>query len=354
MMSSATKIKGQGVGSAYLEQVSLVREGLSDKFDIYENKNMLADITHYHTVDPGFALLKKFVTKNGKSLGYVHMLPETVENSLNLPVFAKKSFFWYMIKFYNSMDYLVTVNPYFIDELVKYGIPEKKITYIPNFVSKEQFYPYEAQKKVELKSKYGIDRNRFVVLSAGQLQIRKGIFDFLALAEKMPHIEFVWAGGFSFGAITDGYKELKEVMQSPPPNVKFLGIIERKDMNDLYNLADVMFLASYEELFPMVILEAMCVNIPVLLRDLDIYKNILFDFYLKSGNVSGFSEIIEKLRSDGEFYKKGIEMSRKGNEFYSRENVLMLWDELYTNIYKSALPKKPFGIKKSSFKENSK
>ena len=32
MMSSATKVKGQGVGSAYIEQVNLVREGLGDKF----------------------------------------------------------------------------------------------------------------------------------------------------------------------------------------------------------------------------------------------------------------------------------------------------------------------------------
>lgn len=359
MMSSATKIKGQGVGSAYMEQVSLVREGLSDKFDIYENKNMFADITHYHTVDLDFALLKKIITKNGKSLGYVHMLPETVENSLNLPEFAKSAFFWYMIKFYNSMDYLVTVNPYFIDELVKYGIPEKKITYIPNFVSKEQFYPYEKQKKAELKEKYGINKDTFTVLSAGQLQVRKGIFDFLKIAEKMPHVEFIWAGGFSFGAITDGYKELKEVMQSPPPNVKFLGIIERKDMNEVYNLADVMFLASFEELFPMVILEAMCVNVPVLLRDLDIYNNILFDFYLKSGSTDGFIEIIEKLRTDEAFYKSGMEMSRKGNEFYSKENVLMLWDELYTNIYKSTLPQNPSNLKKSfkntnSYKENKK
>ena len=37
MMSSATKVKGQGVGSAYIEQVNLVKNGLSDKFEITEN-----------------------------------------------------------------------------------------------------------------------------------------------------------------------------------------------------------------------------------------------------------------------------------------------------------------------------
>mgnify|MGYP000799103719 CR=1 FL=1 len=33
MMSSATSVKGQGVGSAYIEQVGLVSSELSDKFE---------------------------------------------------------------------------------------------------------------------------------------------------------------------------------------------------------------------------------------------------------------------------------------------------------------------------------
>ena len=103
MMSSATKVKGQGVGSAYIEQVNLVREGLADKFDVYENARMKADITHYHTINLGYYLGRKSKTKNGRSVGYVHMLPETVETSLNLPKFAKKIFYSYMIKFYDSM-----------------------------------------------------------------------------------------------------------------------------------------------------------------------------------------------------------------------------------------------------------
>ena len=34
MYSSADKIDGQGVGSAYLEQVNLIKEGASDLFDV--------------------------------------------------------------------------------------------------------------------------------------------------------------------------------------------------------------------------------------------------------------------------------------------------------------------------------
>lgn len=38
MFSSADSVAGQGVGSAYTEQVSLVRDGASDLFNVYINK----------------------------------------------------------------------------------------------------------------------------------------------------------------------------------------------------------------------------------------------------------------------------------------------------------------------------
>ena len=34
MLSSADKVEGQGVGSAYLEQVNLVKEGADDLFTV--------------------------------------------------------------------------------------------------------------------------------------------------------------------------------------------------------------------------------------------------------------------------------------------------------------------------------
>ena len=271
----------------------------------------------------------------GKSVGYVHMLPETVETSLKLPGPAKKIFYDYMIKFYDSMDYLVTVNPYFIGRLEHYGVDRSKVTYIPNYVSSEKFHPLPAEEKMRLRDKYGIPRDRFVVICAGQLQVRKGFFDFLEIAKRRPDMVFAWAGDFSFGAITDGYKEITKVKENPPENLKLLGMIPRDDMNEIYNLGDVMFLPSFEELFPMTILEAMCANVPILLRDLEIYNDILFDFYYRETSVEGFIEQLVKLRDDPEYYAAGVEASKRGNAFYSKEHVVKMWDDFYTKVYKS-------------------
>lgn len=333
MLSSADKIKGQGVCSAYIEQVNLVKEGLKGQFDIKVNSLERSDIMHYHTIDLNHYAgipLSKF---SGATVGYVHFLPETLEDSLELPGIVKKSFYHYVISFYKHMDYLVTVNPTFIAKLAAYDISPNKITYIPNFVSSEQFYPYSAEQIKLSRSKMNIDTSKFVVLGVGQVQSRKGVTDFIEVAKALPDIEFIWAGGFSFGAITDGYKQLKDIMDNPPPNVKFLGIVKREQMNELYNLSDVMFLPSYAELFPMTVLEAMNCRIPILLRNLDIYPEILFDFYLKGNTNEEFVNIIKNLISNNNYYQCCCDNSWEGHKFYSKEHVLKMWDEFYNKVY---------------------
>ncbi len=351
MRSSAHKIKGQGVASAYSEQVSLVKEGLKDRYTVYENKYIKTDIVHYHTIDLDYYLETFINDYKTVNVGYVHFLPETVDESIKLPAFCKKVFYEYIIKFYKRMDYIVTVNPYFINELAKYGINKKKVTYIPNYVSKEKFHKYDNQKRLDLRKQYNVDSNDFVILGVGQIQTRKGVKDFVEVAKMLPDVKFIWAGGFSFGRITDGYKELKEVVENPPENVKFLGIIDRNEMNNIYNLADVMFLPSHNELFPMTILESMNCNIPILLRDIDIYKEILFDYYAKGTSNDEFCVIIRELNRNAEFYKKWADKANDGSVFYSKENVLKLWEEFYDKVLESTKTKRVFKINTNKMKK---
>lgn len=333
MLSSADKVKGQGVLSAYIEQVNLVKNGLKDDYKVKINSFNLCDIMHYHTIDFKFFLSIPFTKLFGTSVAYVHFVPETIEESLRLPAFIKKIFYKYIIWFYKSVDNLVVVNPYFIDILKKYNISEEKVTYIPNFVSEENFYRYDNEKITMIKKKYNIPLDRFVVLGVGQVQTRKGVMNFIEVAKNLPHVQFIWAGGFSFGAITDGYKELKSIVENPPENVKFLGIINRDEMNDIYNISDLMFLPSYNELFPMCILEAMALKIPVLLRDLDIYHSILFNYYLKGKNNTDFINIIKSIENKEERYNIWCENSWKCHEFYSEHYVLKMWKKFYDEIY---------------------
>ena len=176
MLSKADMVKGQGVLSAHDEQVALARQVMKGSAVILENSKKACEITHYHSINPEYYLSIDKRKKQGTAVGYVHFLPETVENSISLPRAVKNLFYKYTISFYRRMDYLVTVNPVFIDKLAQYGIPREKITYIPNVVSEESFYPISGEKRKKIRKKCHMDPDAFTVLCVGQLQKRKGVF----------------------------------------------------------------------------------------------------------------------------------------------------------------------------------
>lgn len=330
MLSMADSVDGQGVGSAYLEQVELVKT--SSKFEVLVNSSKSSDIVHAHTVDPkSYAKMK---LHKGVSVAYCHLLPQHLDGSIKLPKPIFSIFKKYVVNFYKKADYLVVVNPIFIEDLVKHGVDREKIKYIPNYVSKETFFKLGKKEVADIRKKHGISRDKFVVLGVGQVQTRKGVLDFIEVAKKLPDVEFVWCGGFSFGAITDGYDELKKVYENPPKNVKFLGIVPREEMNSMYNMADILFMPSYNELFPMSILEAVNSEKPLLLRDLDLYQDILFNKYVTGKNNRDFVREIKNLRDDKILYKNECKHSKEINEYYSKENVLKIWEEFYTEILK--------------------
>lgn len=350
MLSRADTVEGQGVSSAYRELVSLVENNLSDKYDLSINKFKFKDISHYHTINLEFFLSLPVSKMKSATIGYVHFLPETLDNSIKLPKPVKAFFYNYVMTFYKSMDYLVTVNPYFIDRLESYGVNRDKVTYIPNYVSKKRFFKLNENEIKNIKNEYNIDSSKFTVLCVGQLQKRKGIFDFIEVAKKMPDVQFVWAGGFSFKKISDGYEEINKILKDPPGNVKFLGIVPREKMNDLYNIADTMFLASFEELFPMTILESANCKVPILLRDIELYKGILDGYYLKGSSVDEFVGQIKKIKDEKSYYVEASKMAEECSVFYSEENVSKMWDKFYNEVYEEKSKKNWRKIRNEKYK----
>ena len=340
MLSQATSVDGQGVASAYLEQLALVKE-CDDIFEVEVNsKKGNFDIYHMHTVNPRYRI--RF-NKHHVNVTYVHFIPSTLDGSLKMPWLIFKVFKRYVIGTYRKADEIVVVNPSFIPPLMELGIPKERITYIPNFVDHEKFYKVSDERRKELRDKYHIEQKAFVVMGCGQVQTRKGVLDFVEVAKRNPDKCFVWAGGFSFGKMTDGYKELKAIMDNPPENVKFIGIIPRNEMNDIFNMCDMLFMPSLSELFPMSILEAVNSYKPVLLRDLDLYEEILFkdkDCYAIGTNVEEFDAEVKKLASDKKYYEHYSKGSKVISDFYSKEHVKNIWREYYPRILEKWAPKK--------------
>lgn len=328
MFSSATKVAGQGVGSAYTELMGLLNTYLKDDFDVKVNDYHPSDISHYHTIDPQF-YLSTFSKKRGRKIGYVHFLPETLEGSLKLIQPFKGIFYKYVIAFYKRMDHIIVVNPSFIPKLQDYGIPKEKITYIPNFVSKKEFHKIDIQRRLAVRTELGLKPDDFMVFGDGQVQERKGIDDFYKLAKNNPEIKFIWAGGFSFGPITDGYDRYKKMVKNPPKNLKFTGIIKRSKLNDYLNAADLFLLPSYDELFPMSVLEAFSAGTPVLLRDLELYHSIISGYYQPAKDYDEMNQNIHELAHNSEKLNELAKKAAAGANYYSEEHLSKIWRNFY-------------------------
>ncbi|GFZ27500.1 glycosyl transferase [Lactobacillus corticis] len=332
MFSQADSVKGQGVGSAYQELMRLLRTDLVDDFYVTVNRYGNSDLTHYHTINPTY-YANSFSPARGRKIGYVHFLPDTLEGSIKLPGFAFKVFSKYVIDFYDRMDQIVVVNPVFIDKLVDYGIDRDKVRYIPNFVSKQEFYPESLAEKNAFRNKLGIPHDKFVVFGDGQVQERKGVDDFAKMAEAHPDLQFIWAGGFSFGKITDGYDHYRDLVKNPPKNLTFTGIIDRQELVHYLNIADLFFLPSFDELFPMSVLEAFSCGTPVLLRDLDLYKAILDGYYLKGADFDQLNEALRGAVKNPALLKDYQAKSLAASEEYSEEHLAKIWREFYLEQY---------------------
>jgi len=323
--------KGQGVDSAFKEHVELLRK--SNIFDVYKNDTDVHDILHVHTFDlKSKSLIKKYLRKGKKVVVSCHVMPDSLEGSLKIPRFILKLLVNYMIKFYSSANRLVVVNSFYKSELARLGLEKEKIFYIPNYVSRDTFKPVGEDEKKSIRDSLKIDNKSFVIVGGGQVQKRKGIDDFVETAKICPDCQFIWVGGFSFGKITDGYEKYKQIIENPPNNLIFTGIVERSQVARYFQASDVLFLPSYQELFPMTVLEASNCHLPLLLRDIELYKEILFEKYESGIDSQEFAKKIMLLKQDKAFRleteKKSIEIS----DYYSQKNVLNIWEEFYTSL----------------------
>lgn len=324
VLAKTKEVESQGVHTATQSLIGLLKNFGKDDYKIISTKKMKGtDIVIATAIYPSFFFGLK---KNKTTIAMVHFLPNTLDGSITLPKFVLNIFKKYVLSFYRRAKELVTVNPYFVDELVKLGFDKEHVHAIPNFVSDRVFYPLSVSEKMAARKRFNIPDNAFVVMGCGQTQPRKGIQDFVAVAEDNPDMTFIWVGGFTFGHLTSQYRKMKRIIDNPPPNVRFIGIVPNNEMNYLYNCADVFFMPSYDELFPMTLLEASNVNIPLLVRDLPLYVPILKDKALKGKTNIEFSSILKKIIKDPIFRAEAGIKSSELAEIYTAQNVYKEWD----------------------------
>ena len=109
-----------------------------------------------------------------------------------------------------------------------------------------------------------------MVISAGHTIERKGILDYIALARRMPWVKFIWFGHTPEHLLP---RPIRKAVANAPPNLFFAGFVGQEELRDAYCGADVFAFLSLEETEGIVVLEALSCGIPVVLRDIPVYRD---------------------------------------------------------------------------------
>lgn len=117
-------------------------------------------------------------------------------------------------------------------------------------------------RKNELKQKYGIN-TKYVLLFVGQLIKRKWIYSildwFLEFQKSYPNISLIFAGN------GEEEKNIKDIIEKQSlKNIFFPWFFQNNKISELYTIADIFTLPSEEEVWWLVINEAMCFWLPII------------------------------------------------------------------------------------------
>jgi glycosyltransferase involved in cell wall biosynthesis len=158
-------------------------------------------------------------------------------------------------------DGIIAVSQALKEAIVRLGIPEEKISCIPNGVDTEKFYPVP---KERARKELGLP-NRRTVLSVGNLTDNKG-FDLVIKSFRILDDRF-HEKDVQLAIVGDGpYRgQLEQTIASFKlgGRVHMVGTVAHEKLRFWYSGADVFCLASSREGWPNVILESLACGTPV-------------------------------------------------------------------------------------------
>lgn len=240
--------------------------------------------------------------------------------------------------YYSKVDRLICLSNYMYQILCQdYGLESSKICIIPNGLHD---IPDTLNNKKSIRRRWYIQRGEKIILFAGRIDEIKGvnylIKAFRETIKRFPRCRLIVAGG---GEYDKCFSEAKGIYTK----ITFTGLLEKKDLYDLYCIADIGVVPSLFEPFGYVAVEMMIHKLPIIVTATSGLNEIVDDntgLKVPLTRLTDTVEIDTSLLAEKIMYliqnpSKAKDLGRNGRKRYLREYSSEVFRKNMINLYAS-------------------
>lgn len=223
-------------------------------------------------------------------------------------------------------DKIIAVSDEIKNQLLATSIPNNKVTYIPNAVNIDKFIPHSPASDKQF--------NKIKMLIVGRLSPEKGHLNLLLALNALKQKSF---DNWQLSIIGDG--ELKKVLMDKvielklEQEVEFLGV--QKEMVAFYQQHNAYISSSLSEGMPLVILEAMACQLPIVATPVgaipDLINGSQGGFLCENNSIESLTDSIEKLLVMSNAQLK--ETAKNGREYILKHYSLKAATSRHESLY---------------------
>lgn len=321
-------ISKSGIGRAFKHQVKMCeQQGIEYTTDFKDTYDILHINTVFLKSDEAIKYARK---QNAKVIYHAHTTKEDFQNSFTLSNVIAPGLKQWLIYLYSKADLILTPTEYSKSLLEGYNI-SKPVKSISNGIDVERFMPSKT-KEAKFKEFFDIKEDEKVIISVGLWFERKGILDFIELANRLSEYKFIWFGHTPPASIP---AKITSAINDKPDNCLFPGYISGDIIEGAFSGADVFCFMSYEETEGIVVLEALASKQNVLVRDIPVYADWLKNGYnvLKATSINDFIMQIKYFieYNDSEIRANGYEIAKERDITKTGIQLKNIYESLLNN-----------------------
>ena len=270
-LENKKELANSGIGRAILHQSKALE---SAKIEYTYDPKDTFDIAHLNCYqNHTFRLMKKYQKQGIKVISHGHSTHEDFRDSFRIWRLTAPFYDHWLNRMYKRADLIITPTPYSKGLIENYAGVTCPVLAISNGLVLEDYAPNKTY-VAEFEKYFDLKPEDHVVMGVGFYFKRKGIDDFFETARKMPNIKFIWFGNLQ-KIFTTLY--VLKCIKNKPSNVILPGYINGNVIKGAYQRCDCMLFPTHEETEGIVALEALACRLPLIIRDIGVYKDWLTD-----------------------------------------------------------------------------